>query len=71
MYTRISFHCPFCDRPKQVDVDVEDEVICPDCGRTLNEDELREQEAGREDYPEDDFIDSNPWEHGPDGDLYG
>lgn len=62
MYTRISFDCPFCDRPKEVEVDVDDEVRCPTCGRLMTETELKDQEATFEDPSDyfDDFSDANP-----------
>ena len=46
-----------------------DPCVCDGCG----EDIVLEEESGLSDEPnfDDDFVDSDPWRGGPDGDLYG
>lgn len=45
---------------------------CAHCGTTIVEDPSDgDDESFSDPDPSDDFIDSDPWVHGPDGDMYG
>ena len=48
-----------------------DPCNCSHCGAVIVEDELEEDGLSDERDPDDDFIDSDPWVHGPEGDMYG
>lgn len=42
---------------------------CAHCGETIVAEE--EEEFDHDHNPDDDFVDSDPWRGGPEGDLYG
>lgn len=48
-----------------------DPCDCDHCGAVIVEDHDTEEEIESEHNLDDDFIDSDPWRGGPEGDLYG
>jgi hypothetical protein len=48
-----------------------DPCNCDHCNAVIVEGELDEEPEGEESDHNDDFVDSDPWRGGPEGDLYG